>query len=168
MSESTTPAAAPAVARPSAAGADDEHAVAVVRMRRSSLGALFLLVIQAILGMCAALYGPLPHADKGKGLLASFGDSVTKGPASVAMHAGFGMLLFIGACLVVVFGLTVRYTAVRIASVLGWLCIAGAAVAGAASVNAGGAKADSLTMAVLTFVAMACYGVNLYVLGEKR
>ena len=70
--------------------------------------------------------------------------------------------------LAVVFGLTVRYTAVRAASVLGWLCIAGAAVSGAASVNAGGAKADSLTMAILTFVAMACYGVNLYVLGEKR
>ena len=78
------------------------------------------------------------------------------------------MLLFIAACLAVVFGLTVRYTAVRAASVLGWLCIAGAAVSGAASVNAGGAKADSLTMAILTFVAMACYGVNLYVLGEKR
>jgi hypothetical protein len=168
VSESTTPAAAPAVVSPSAASADDEHAVAVVRMRRSSLGVLFLLVVQSILGMCAALYGRLPHADKGKGLLASFGNATAKGPAAVAAHAGFGMLLFIAACLAVVFGLTVRYTAVRAASVLGWLCIAGAAVSGAASVNAGGAKADSLTMAILTFVAMACYGVNLYVLGEKR
>jgi len=166
VSESTTPVAAPE-SGPSAAGAD-EHATAVDRMRRSSLGALLLLVVQAILGMCAALYGRLPAADKGKGLLASFGDAVAKGPASVAMHAGFGMLLFVDACVVVVFALTVRHIAVRVASALSWLCIAGAATAGAASVNAGGSKGASLTMAVLTFVAMACYAVNLYVLGGDR
>lgn len=168
MSESTTPTAAPAAARPSAASAEDEHALAVDRMRRSSLGALLLLVIQAILGMWAGLYATLPDADQGKGLLASFGDSIAKGPASVTIHAGFGMLLFIDACLVVVFGLTVRHTAVRVASALAWLCIAGAATAGAAFVNNSDADGYSMTMAALTFVAMGCYAVNLYVLGGKR
>lgn len=165
MSESTTPTAAPVASTETAA---DEHALAVGRMRRSSLGALLLLLVQAILGMWAALYGRLPGTDKGKGLLASFGDAMSHGPASVATHAGFGMLLFIDACVVVVFGLTVRHTAVRLASVLAWLCIAGAAVAGAASVNAGGSKPASLTMAVLTFVAVGCYAVNLFTLGGKR
>ncbi len=47
-------------------------------------------------------------------MLASFGNSLTKGPAAVAAHAGFGFLLFINACVLVVFALTVRHTAVRI------------------------------------------------------
>lgn len=170
MSESPTPVAAPAAApagtTPPAPA--DEHAAAVNRMRRSSLGALLLLAVQAVLGMWASLYATLPDADQGKGLMASFGDAVAKGPASVAAHAGFGMLLFIDACVVVVFALTVRHTAVRIASVLAWLCIAGAAMSGAAFVNNSNANGASMTMAVLAFAAMACYAVNLYVLGGKR
>jgi heme A synthase len=169
VTESTTPAAPVEAPSPATVPAAHEHAAAVGRMRRSSLGALLLLLVQAILGMWAALYGRLPDSDKGKGLPASFGDAMSHGPASVAAHAGFGLLLFLDACVVVVFALTVRHAGVRLASVLGWLCIAGAATAGAASVNEGGAKPYSLTMAVLTFVAVACYAVNLYALGgEKR
>lgn len=168
MSESTTPDAAPVAAASSTPAAAGEQAAAVDRMRRSSLGALLLLVVQAILGMWANLYATLPDADQGKGLMASFGDAMTKGPASVAAHAGFGMLLFIDACVVVVFALTVRSTAVRVASVLGWLFIAGAASSGAAFVNNSNADGSSMAMAVLTFAAMACYAVNLYLLGGKR
>lgn len=167
MSESTTPDAAPVTAAPSTPAAAEQTA-AVNRMRRSSLGALLLLVVQAILGMWANLYATLPDADQGKGLMASFGDALTKGPASVAAHAGVGMLLFIDACVLVIFALTVRNPAVRIASVLGWLFIAGAASSGAAFVNDSNANGSSMAMAVLTFAAMACYGVNLYVLGGKR
>lgn len=165
MSESPTPAAAPLGA---ASPAADEQAAAVDRMRRSSLGALLLLLAQAILGMWVNLYCTVPDADRGKGVMASFGNALAKGPASVAIHAGFGMLLFLDACVVVVFALTVRHTVVRAASVLGWICIAGAAMSGAAFVNNSNANGASMTMAVLTFVAVACYAVNLYLLGGRR
>jgi len=147
-----------------------EHASAVGRLRRSSLTQIILLVIQAGLGMAVNLYVTLPAADQGKGLMASFGDSVAKGPVSVSIHAILGMLVFINASVLVVFSLTVRHTAVRVSSVLGWLCIIGAAASGAAFVNANQNSGDgaSLTMALLTFVAMACYAVNLYALGEQK
>ena len=151
----------------------DEHAHAVGRLRRSSLAQIVLLVIQSGLGMAVSLYVTLPAADQGKGLMASFGDSVAKGPVAVAIHAILGMLVFINACMLVIFSLTVRHRAAKIFSLIGGLCIIGAAMSGAAFVNANqnsGNSADSasLTMALLTFVALACYAVNLFVLGEPK
>ena len=147
-----------------------EHAHAVGRLRRSSLGQLVLLVLQTGLGMGVNLYVSLPTADQGKGVMASFGDAVAKGPAALAVHAIFGMLVFINACVLVVFALTVRSGVAKICSVLGWVCIAGAAMSGAAFVNANqdSGNAASLTMALLTLVAVACYAVNLFVLGNPR
>lgn len=147
---------------------DEEHAHAVGRLRRSSLAQLLLLVVQTGLGMAVNLYVSLPDADQGKGVMASFGNAIAKGPASVAVHAIFGMLVFINACVLVVFSLTVRSAAAKICSVVGWLCIAGAAMSGAAFVNANqdSGNAASLTMALLTLVAVACYAVNLFVLGD--
>jgi hypothetical protein len=151
----------------------EEHAHAVGRLRRSSLSQLLLLVLQTGLGMGVNIYISLPAADQGKGLMASFGDSIAKGPAAVAVHAIFGMLVFINACVLVVFSLTVRSAAVKVCSVVGWLCIAGAAMSGASFVNANqnsgnSANTASLTMALLTLVALACYAVNLFVLGGQR
>jgi hypothetical protein len=162
----TESAAAPAPAG-TAAG---EHAQAVGRLRRSSLGQVILLLIQAGLGMAVSIYVSLPAADQGKGLMASFGDAVAKGPVAVAIHAILGMLVFINACVLVVFALTVRSGIAKIGSVLGWVCIIGAALSGAAFVNANqnSGNAASLTMALLTVVALACYAVNLFVLGEQN
>ena len=163
-------AAAPAAPVGTAAG---EHAHAVGRLRRSSLGQIILLLIQTGLGMGVNIYVSLPAADQGKGVMASFGDSVAKGPAAVAIHAILGMLLFINACVLIVFALTVRSGAAKIFSVVGCVCIIGAAMSGASFVNANqnagnSANTASLTMALLTIVALACYAVNLYVLGEQK
>jgi hypothetical protein len=161
-------------AAPTPAGSTaGEHALAAGRLRRSSLAQLLLLLVQTGLGMGVNLYSSLPAADQGKGLMASFGDAVAKGPAAVAVHAIFGMLVFVNACVLVVFSFTVRPAAAKICSIVGWLCIAGAAASGAAFVNANqnsgnAANTASLTMAVLTLVAMACYAVNLFVLGDER
>jgi hypothetical protein len=177
VSESAPPAAT-AVTEAEAKAADtgvglspaEEHAVAVRRLRTFSFAQVLLLVVQTGLGMAANLFATLPAADQGQGLLSSFGDSITKGPASVAAHAGFGMLVFINACLLIVFSLTVRDTSVKLTSTVGWLCIAGAAVSGAAFVNANqtsnSANYASLTMGLLTMVAFACYAWNLFVLGK--
>jgi hypothetical protein len=162
-----------AVAPTPAGSTPDEDALAVGRLRRSSLAQLLLLVVQTGLGMGVNLYSSLPAADQGKGLPASFGDSVAKGPAALAVHAIFGMLVFINACVLVVFSFTVRPAAAKICSVVGWLCIAGAAASGAAFVNAhqnsgNSANTASLTMALLTLVAVACYAVNLFVLADDK
>jgi hypothetical protein len=166
VSESAA-ATAPAAVGP----ATPEHELAVARLRRSSLAQVVLLVVESGLGMGVNLYASLPAADQGKGLMASFSDAVARGPLAVAVHAVFGMLVFINACMLVVFSFTVRPTAAKVCSVVGWLCIAGAATAGAAFVNAnpdsGAGNAASLGMALLSLLAVACYAVNLYALGER-
>lgn len=166
-SAATTAApAAPAVGR----SPSEEHAEAVRRLRNFSLAQVLLLAVQTGLGLVANIFATLPAADQGKGLLSSFGDSVSKGPVSVAAHAGFGMLVFVNACLLIVFSLTVRDGSVKLASAIGWLCIAGAAVSGAAFVNAAqtsnSANYASLVMGLLTMVAFAAYAWNLFVLGK--
>lgn len=166
MSESAAESS-PAAASPATS---EEHAHAIGRVRRSSFAQLLMLLVQAGLGMGVNLFVTLPAADQGKGTMASFGNALTKGPAAVAVHAGFGLLLFINACMLVVFAFTVRRTAVRVCSAVGWLCILGAAMAGASFVNANpnsgnSANGASLGMALLTFIAIACYAVNLFVLG---
>jgi len=147
----------------------DEHAEAVRRVLGFSFAQVLLLVAQSGLGMGVNLFVTLPAADQGKGLLSAFGDAMSRGPAAVAAHAGFGLLVFINACLLIVFSLTVRDTSVKLASAVGWLCIAGAAVSGAAFVNAdpsqNSANYASLVMALLTMVALGCYAWNLYTLG---
>lgn len=168
MSES---AAAPASVGTAPVGATaEEHAHAVDRLRRSSLGQILLLLVQTGLGMGVNLYVSLPAADQGKGLMASFGDSIAKGPAAVAVHAILGMLVFINACVLVIFALTVRSGVAKISSLVGWVCIIGAAMSGAAFLNANqnSGNGASLTMALLTVVAMAAYAINLYVLGGRN
>jgi heme A synthase len=113
----------------------DDHALAARRLRDHSFGQVILLVVQTVLGMRVNLFVQVPAGDQGKGLLSSFGNAMSKGPAEIAAHAGLGLLLFINACLLVVYALPVRGTSPKIASVLGWLTIIGAAVSGASFVN---------------------------------
>jgi len=148
----------------------DDQAEAVARLRDFSFAQVLLLAVQTGLGLVANLFADLPASDQGQGLLSSFRDSITKGPASVAAHAGFGMLVFVNACLIIVFSLTVRDGSAKLTSAIGWLSIAGSAVSGAAFVNANqtsnSANYASLTMGLLTMVAFACYAWNLYVLNK--
>ena len=166
MSESAA-AAAPGE---SGQATTDAHAEAVRRVRTFSLAQVLLLAVQTGLGLWVSIYCTLPAADQGKGLLSSFGNAMSKGPASVATHAGFGLLVFINACLLIVFALGVRDTSVKVASGIGWLCIVGAAASGASFVNAAqnstSANSASLTMGLLTMVAFGCNAWNLYALGR--
>lgn len=154
-STSTVPAAEPA-----------DHVLAARRLRDFSFAQVILLVLQTVLGMRVNLFVQVPAGDQGRGLLSSFGDAMSKGPAEIAAHAGFGLLVFINACLLVVFSLTVRGVWIKITSLVGWLAIAGAAVSGAAFVNdtpnTSSTNDASFAMAVLTMVALACYAWNLF------
>jgi hypothetical protein len=154
-STSTVPAAEPG-----------DHVLAARRLRDFSFAQVILLVLQTVLGMRVNLFVQVPAGDQGKGLLSSFGDAMSKGPAEIAAHAGFGLLVFINACLLVVFSLTVRGVWIKITSLIGWLAIAGAAVSGAAFINSAPNTSStddaSFAMALLTMVALVCYAWNLF------
>ena len=151
---------------------EDEHLLAARRLRDFSFAQVILLVLQTVLGMRVNLFVQVPADDQGKGLLSSFGDAMSKGPAEIAAHAGFGLLVFINACLIVVFSLTVRGISVKLVSVLGWLAIAGAAVSGASFLNAtpntSSTNNASFAMALLTMLAVACYAWDLFAIAKAN
>lgn len=131
-------------------------------LRAMSLGTLVTLVLEYGLGIGVNLFVNVPDADKGVGVGKAFGKAMS-GPAGLAAHAGVGLLLLIAALSVLVRGLLAHRPAVAVLSVLGFLSVVGAAFSGASFVN-DGRNSSSMTMAVLTGVAMICYALNLYLL----
>ena len=76
-----------------------------------------------------------------------------------------GLLLILAAARLVVQATIARHTGVIVTSVIGLLALVGAAAQGAAFVDKAHPSA-SMTMAILTGVALASYGVSLYLLGS--
>lgn len=134
------------------------------RLRRSSFGMVCGLLLQYGLGMGVALFVNVPDADKGKGAGASFGNAFSNGPAAIGAHAAIGLLLVVNVIVVLVLSIRTRRGSMIATGLIGLLCVIGAAFSGAAFLDKGQNSA-SMTMAVLTGVAIACYVVNLYVLG---
>lgn len=171
MSEEEAAAPTPAPTPAPAVRTAEHHARAVNRMRRQSLGQLVLLLIQIGLGMYVNIYTKLPDADQGKGVMASFGNALSKGPAAVASHTGLGLLIVINACVLLVFSFSVRSVSAKIFSLLGLVGIVGAAFSGAsfvnATVNSSQANGASMGMTVAGLVAVLCYGINLFALGHR-
>jgi hypothetical protein len=137
------------------------------RLRRASFGALLALLIQYGLGMGVALFVNIPDADKGKGSAAAFGKALSNGPAALAAHTGVGLLLIVNVIVVLVLAIRTRLLPMVVSAVVGLLSVIGAAFSGAQFVDKG-TNSSSMTMAVLTGVAIACYAINLYVLGSRR
>jgi len=140
---------------------------AAERLRRSSFGAVMALIVQYGLGMGVNLFVNVPDADQGKGIGGAFGKAMSNGPAALAVHAGIGLLLIINVIVVLVTAIRARHRATLVSSIVGALCVIGAAFSGASFVDKG-ANSASMAMAVLTGVAIACYAINLYVLGAER
>jgi hypothetical protein len=137
------------------------------RLRRASFGMVCALLIQYGLGVGVSLFVNVPDKDKGKGTGAAFGNAFSNGPAALAAHAGIGLLLIINVIVVLVLAIRTKTAWAMATSIIGFLSVIGAAFAGAAFVDKGQNSA-SMTMAVLTGVAIACYVVNLYVLGFRK
>jgi hypothetical protein len=136
-------------------------------LRRISLGMLAGLLIQYGLGMIVNLYVNVPARDQGGGILTAIARALSGGPASLIVHAALGLLLIVGAVNLVVRAVILRLRLVAWLSAVSLLAITGAAAAGAAFVNAG-ADGASLTMALLTGVAVFCYAANLFALGTQH
>lgn len=130
-------------------------------LRRASLAALVLLVIQYGIGIGINLYVTVPAADHGHGI----GTAISNGPGVLAAHIVIGLLLILAAAALVVQAVRARHPGVIVTSVIGLLALVGAAAQGASFVD-NAHPAASMTMAVLTGVALLCYGISLYLAGS--
>jgi hypothetical protein len=135
-----------------AAGRDP--AVRLVRLRRSSLVVVAMLIVQFILGMIYNLYGTAPTSTKSIGLFSS---------PDIALHVVLGILLFLAAVGQLVQAIGVRHTLSIWLSALGLLSILGAGFAGLGFAGSGAAGA-SLGMSLAFATALACYVILVFAL----
>ena len=135
------------------AGGQD-RAERLARLRRSSLGAVVMLIVQFILGMIYNLYGTAPTKTKSIGLFSS---------PDLALHVILGILLFLAAIGGLVQAIGVRHRLAVWLSALGLLSILGAGFAGLGFTGNGAAGA-SLGMSLAFALALACYVVLVFAL----
>jgi hypothetical protein len=86
---------------------------------------------------------------------------MANGPAALAVHAALGLLLLLGSIVLVVRAVVDRAGFFAVTSVVSLLAVLGAAGSGAAFVN-NGQDGASLTMGLLTAVALLCQVINLF------
>jgi hypothetical protein len=120
-------------------------------LRGNTFGALAMLIVQFAIGSVVNLYATIPA-----------------GPASLATHAGLGLLIVLAAVALVVRSIASKHAASIVVSVIGLAAIASAALNGARFVADGGPASASLAMALSTAVAMLSYATGLLVLGFSR
>jgi hypothetical protein len=137
-------------------------------LRGNTFGVLAMLIVQFAVGMVVNLYATIPARDKGSGIVGAIGRALTNGPASLASHAGLGLLIVLVGVALVVRSIVARHTASILLSVVGLAAIVSAAVNGARFVADGGPANASLAMALSTAVAMLCYALGLFLLGFSR
>ena len=135
------------------AGGQDQ-AVRLARLRRSSLGAVVMLIVQFILGMIYNLYGTAPTSTKSIGLFSS---------PDLALHVILGILLFLAAVGQLVQAIGARHKLSIWLSALGLVFILGAGFAGLGFTGSGAAGA-SLGMSLAFAVALACYAILVFAL----
>lgn len=131
----------------------------LARLRRGSFTVLVFVVVEYVIGMYVNLYVTVPRTDHGSGL----GGEISAGPGWLSVHAVTRLLLGLGALGVVAQAVLSRSWRVTAISSAGLLSLLFAAVAGTGFARTGDDSA-SMTMAVLTGVALTCYAANLYVL----
>ena len=136
------------------------------RLRGASMGALVMLIIQFAVGMIVNLYSAIPAGDANSTFWAAIGRALADGPAALTVHAILGLLLVVATVALVVRAVACRHVPVIVTSSIGLLAVLGAAASGSRFVSTG-LNSASISMAVLTAVAMLCYAVSLYVLGRR-
>ena len=121
-------------------------------LRRVSLAALTMLVVQYGLGIILNLYIPVPLSDAH----ASLGQEIAAGPAMLTLHALLGLAL-IGAALVLLLrAVRLEDRVVAVLAAAGLTAIGAAFASGEIFVR-NGQPGASLAMALLTGVALLCY-----------
>jgi hypothetical protein len=143
-----------------AVNVDAPAAERVVQLRRASLAALVMLIIQYGIGIGVNIYVKVPKSD-------GMGKVFSNGPAVLTVHILVGLLLVLSAIGLLVQAIVAHSTAMIATAAVALLAIVGAAFSGTSFLS-DGKSASSMAMAVLTGVAMLCYVLNLYLLGPAR
>ena len=125
-------------------------------LRRTLLGLLIALVVQATLGAGVNEYVTTPKSARGAGVLAAFGKSISDGGPALALHAVLGALVTLGSIAAVVRTVRARHWPAVMACIAGFACLLGAFAAGAVFVG-DTTSGSSMAMAVLTGAAMIAY-----------
>lgn len=140
------------------------------RLRRLTLAAGLLLVVQIALGTVVNLYVTVPAHHPGAHPANYFAGSVRSvawalgdGVPALAVHAAVGLLLFLVAAALAVGSVAARAGWSAVTSVLAALLVLGAAFNGASFLDFGHAS-SSLLMALLALAALACYLVGGHLL----
>jgi hypothetical protein len=121
-------------------------------LRRVSLAALVMLVVQFGLGMFLNLYVAVPAADAHAGIM----QEVANGPFALTVHATLGLALIVTAVGALVRAVRLEEPLVAVLAAAGLTAIGGAFAAGEIFVR-NGQNGASLAMALLTAVALLSY-----------
>ena len=121
-------------------------------LRRVSLAALIMLVVQYGLGIVLNLYVPVPASDQHAGIL----QEIATAPLALTVHALLGLALIGAAIMLVVRAVIVRDRLLAGLASAGLTAIGGAFAAGEIFVR-NGQPGASLAMGILTGVALLCY-----------
>jgi hypothetical protein len=121
-------------------------------VRRVSLAALIMLVVQYGLGIILNLYIAVPASDAHAGLM----QEIASGPLMLTVHALLGLALIGFALLLLVRAVRVEDRVIAVLAAAGLTAIGGAFASGEIFVR-NDQSAASLTMALLTGVALLCY-----------
>ena len=121
-------------------------------LRRVSLAALVMLVVQYGLGIILNLYIPIPASDAHAGIM----QEIANGPAMLTLHALLGLALIGAALVLLVRAVRLEDRVIAVLAAAGLTAIGGAFASGEIFVH-NGQSAASLAMALLTGVALLCY-----------
>ena len=121
-------------------------------LRRVSLAALVMLVVQYGLGIILNLYIAVPASDAHAGIV----QDIASGPAMLTLHALLGLGLIGAALLLLVRAVRLEDRVIAVLAAAGLTAIGGAFASGEIFVRNGQSGA-SLAMALLTGVALLCY-----------
>lgn len=131
-------------------------------LRRASLVALVMLILQFALGTGVNLYVSLPAASSsGHGKVSQ---AFTSGP-TLALHVVLGLLLIVAAIGLLVQAIIARHGWVIAVAAVGLIAIVGAAMQGFSFVH-NSTNGASMGMAVATGVAMLCYAASLFIVRD--
>lgn len=131
---------------------DHARAIGWPGLRRICVVALIGLVIQFALGMILNLYIVVPASDAH----ASWLQEIKTAPAFLTVHVIVGILLLATAGLLLFRAIALRDMMLLAPTVAGLVALLGAFAAGEVFARNGSSSA-SLSMAILTAVALACY-----------
>jgi len=121
-------------------------------VRRVSLAALIMLVVQYGLGIILNLYIAVPASDAHAGLM----QEIASGPLMLTVHALLGLALIGAALVLLVRAVRLGDRVIAVLAAAGLTAIGGAFAPGEIFVR-NGQSAASLAMALLTGVALLCY-----------